>query len=200
MAETANAYFQEGDGIGRPVLGAAFRVPSHSCAFPDVNDSSDDEGPPGAPRMWNPLLTSAYHFAMDPGAAIRAPSWRGSECDHLDVMHHIDQGCASPFFCDMCNDGAVVLRQWMVGSDGLSKTFPDVPSKFDVSSRRLFGCGSAYHEDLEQLPVDWESGIIRNCRSPAASVPCIHLALATQFCCHRRFQIVDASIVLPKYV
>ena len=27
-----------------------------------------------------------------------------------------------------------------------------------------FGCGSAFHQDLEQLPVDWERGIIFHCR------------------------------------
>ena len=43
------------------------------------------------------------------------------------------------------------------------KRFPmyQASSMYQVAG---FGRGSAYHEDLEQLPVDWERGIIFHCR------------------------------------
>ena len=71
---------------------------------------------------------------------------------------------------------------------GVPKTFPDVPNKFMYQDAG-FGRGSAYHKDVEQLPVDWERGILFHCKSV------LHLEILLN---HSRNEFFPATLVFVK--
>ena len=95
-----------------------------------------------------------------------------------DVLEYVDVGSLSiPVFAsgDMfpCVVSHRESNQWSIlpkGDDaesicarGLSKTFPDVPSRFHVSGGS-FDRGSAYFKDLEELLIGCERGITFDCK------------------------------------